>query len=283
MSKVGIVTDSVNCLPANLTKEYGIHIVPLLLSINGKSYRDQVDITNDEFWKLFPEIKEFTTSAPAPGDFASTFEELSKSTDSIACITLSRALSATHEAAAQAGEMFKSEHPDINIEVIDSRTAAGAQGFIVLEAARAAQSGKNLAEVTQVARDMIPRVKFVVGMETLKYLIRSGRAPKVAYMVELAQVKPIIGMVNNTGAVENLTRARGKRKCMLRMVDMVKEHVDISKPVHLMAHYTDRIEDAEEVRNMATSQYNSAEVYVTPFTPVMSGHTGPVVTLSFYS
>ncbi len=283
MPRVGIVTDSVNCLPADLTKEYGIRVVPLGLSINGKSYRDQVDITTDEFWKLFPEIKEFTTSAPAPGDFANTFEELSKSTDSIVCIALSMGLSATHESAVQAGEMFKSGHPNINIEVIDSRTAAGAQGFIVLEAARAAQSGKSLAEVIQVARDMIPRVKFVVGMETLKYLIKSGRAPKIAYMVELAQVKPIIGMVNNTGLIENLGRARGIRKCMLKMVDMVKEYVDVSKPVHLMAHYTDRIEDAEELRDIATYRYNTTEVYLTPFTPVMSGHTGPVVTLSFYS
>jgi DegV family protein with EDD domain len=283
MSRVGIVTDTICCLPEALSKEYDIRQVPLALSINGQPYRDQVDVTSDEFWKIFPEMKEFTTGAPAMGDFTSVLADLAKSTDSIMCTFVAKALSATHEAAVQAVEIFKSENSGINIEIVDSNTATGAQGFIVLEAARAAEAGKSLAEVAQVARDMIPRVKFVVRMETLKYLIKSGRAPKTAYIGELLSVKPIIGMVNNTGLVENLGRARGNHKAMARLVELMKEYIDISKPVHLNVHYTDRIEDGEELRDMVTSQFNCAEVFLTPYTPVMSGHTGPVIAMSFYS
>ena len=283
MSKAGIVTDTISCLPAEVIKEYDIRLVPLALSINGRPYRDQVDVTPDEFWKIFPEMKKFTTGAPAMGDFTSIFADLSKSTDSIVCIFVSKALSATHEAAVQAVEMFKSEQPGINIEIVDSRTAAGAQGFIVLEAARAARADKSLAEVVQVAQDMIPRAKFVLTMETLKYLIKSGRAPKTAYIGELMQVKPIIGMVNNTGLVENLGRVNGKQKAMVKLVDLMKKYIDISKPLHLNVHYTNRIEDGEKLRDLVTSQLQCAEVYLTPYTPVMSGHTGPVVALSFYS
>ena len=283
MSKVGIVTDTINCLPEELLKEYDIRLVPLSLSINGRPYRDKVDVTPDEFWKIFPEMKEFTTGAPPMGDFTGVFADLAKATDNIIYISVSQALSATHEAAVQAREIFKSENPGVNIEIVDSNTAAGAQGFIVLEAARAAQAGKSLAEVVQVARDMIPRVKFFVGMETLKYLIKSGRAPKTAYIGELLQVKPIIGMVNNTGLVENLGRARTNHKALLKMVDMVKDYADVSKPLHLNVHYTDRIEDGEKLKEIAASQLNYAELYLTPFTPVMSGHTGPVVAMSFYS
>ena len=283
MSKVGVVTDTINCLPPQAIKEYDIRVVPLALSINDQPYRDQVDITSDEFWKLFPEIKKFTTGAPAMGDFTSIFADLGKSTDSIMCIVVSKALSATHEAAVQAVEIFKSEQPGINIEIVDSRTAAGAQGFIVLEAARAARAGKSLAEVVQVVQDMIPRVKFVLTMETLKYLIKSGRAPKTAYIGELLQVKPIIGMVNNTGVVENLGRVRGKQKAMTKLVNLMQEYIDTSKPVHLNVHYTNRIEDGEKLRDMVTSQLNCTELYLTPFTPVMAGHTGPVLSLAFYS
>lgn len=283
MSKVGIVTDTINSLPPELIKEYNIRVVPLGLSINGKPYRDHVDITPDDFWKLFPEIKELTTGAPALGDFTETFKELRQSTDSIVCIVVSEALSATHEAAVQATEMFKSENPNVNVEIIDSRTATGAQGFIVLESARAAQAGKSLAEVVQVARDMMPRVKFLVAMETLKYLIKGGRAPKAAYMGELAQVKPIIGMVNNTGVVENLSRAMGKQKAIAKLPELIKKYIDTSKPIHINTHYTDRIEDGEKLRDLITSQLDCEEVYLTPFTPVMSGHTGPVVAVSFYS
>jgi len=90
MSKVGIVTDSVNCLPAEVIKEYDIRVVPVSLSINGKSYRDQVDITPDEFWKLFPEIKELTTGAGPLGDFIEAFKGLAQSTDSIFCTFVSK-------------------------------------------------------------------------------------------------------------------------------------------------------------------------------------------------
>ena len=138
MAKVGIVTDTISCLPPEVIKEYGIGIMPIALAINGKPYRDQVEITPDEFWKIFPEMKEFTTGAPAMGDFTSVLADLAKSTDSIMCTFVAKALSATHEAAVQAVEIFKSENSGINIEIVDSNTATGAQGFIVLEAARAA-------------------------------------------------------------------------------------------------------------------------------------------------
>jgi len=284
MSKVGIVTDSTNCLPAELIKEYDMQVGSVNLVIDGQVYRDQVEITADEFWQLFKAVKKVpTTTGVSAGDFATTFAELGKSTDSIAVIILSKALSATYEAALEARDIVKSEHPGLNIELIDSKTAAGALGFIVLEAARAAQAGKSLAEVAQVARGMISKVKFIAGLNTLRCLIKGGRAPKTAYLGEILQVKPIIGMTNASGVVESLGRVRGKRKCWLKMTDMIKGYVDTDKPVHLMVHYSDNIKDGEEFKDIVTSQYNCTEVYLTPFTPVMACHTGPVMSLSFYS
>lgn len=283
MKKVRIITDTISCLPADKVKQYNIRLVPLPLVINGKTYRDLVDITQDEFWKMFPAIKEFTTGAPPLTEFQEAFSELSKDTDNIACIFVSKALSATHEAACQAKELFLRTHPNINIEIIDSRTAAGAQGFIALEAARAADAGKSLAEVKKVVEDMILKVKFACALETLKYLIKSGRAPKTAYIGELTQVRPIIGMVNNTGIVENLGRARGKEKSMEKLVDLIAEYVKPDQPVHIMSHYTNSIEDGQQLLQMVKSRFNCVEEYLTPYTPVMSGHTGPVFALSFYA
>jgi len=283
MAKVGIVTDTISCLPPEVVKEYNIGIVPIALSINGKPYKDQLEITPDEFWKIFPEMKEFTTGAPPIGDYIEILKGVAQSSDSIVCTFVSRALSAIYETGVQAVEMFKKENPNINIEIIDSQTAAGAQGFVALEAARAAQAGKSLAEVVEVVKDMIQRAKFVTAMDTLKYLIKSGRAPKTAYVGEFLQVKPIIGMVTNTGLVESLGRAMGKQKAMAKLVELMKERIDTSKPLHIMTHYTDNIADGEKLRDMVTSQFECKEVFLTPYTPVMSGHTGPVVALSFYT
>ena len=132
MSRVGIVTDTTSCLPPELVEEYGIRIVPVGLVIGGQHYKD-TELTNEEFWQLFYAAKgSSTTAAASPGDFASIFEELSKSTDSIVCIVVSKALSATFEAATQGKELVREKNPEVNIEILDSRTSAGALGFIVL-------------------------------------------------------------------------------------------------------------------------------------------------------
>jgi DegV family protein with EDD domain len=285
MAKIGIVTDSIACLPPEKIKEYDIRIVPVALNINGKPYRDGVDIQPEGFWKMFPEVKEFTTGAPPLAEYTDIYNDLLKTSDGIVGIFVSTGLSAIGEAAVQASDLLKKENPDIKIEIIDSRTAAGAQGFIVEAAAQVAREGKSLEEVAQAARDIITgtRARFVTAMETLKYLIRSGRAPKTAYMGELFQVKPIIGMVNNTGEVENLGRARGWDKAQAKLLDIVAEYVKPDQELKVNVHYTNSVEDGERFKQMVTDRFNCSEVYFTSYTPVMAGHTGPVIAVSFYS
>jgi len=282
MGKVGVITDTVACLPPDIAEQYGIGIVPIPLNINGKAYLDQVDITSEEFWKIFNDIKTFSTGAPAQGVFLEKFREMSRTCSDIVCTFVSKQLSAIHECAFQARDMYKQENPAVNIEILDSRMAAGAQAFIALEMAKASQSGKSLTDVIKVGEAAIPRAKFLCAMETLKYIIRSGRAPKTAYMGELFRVKPIIGMVNNTGLVENLGRVRGKAASIKIMIEMIKDYADCSKPLHIFAHYTNNIEDGNRIKALVTSQYKCDEVYMTPYSPVMSGHTGPVCAVAFF-
>lgn len=284
MSKVGIVTDSTNGLPAELIKEYDIRVVPYHLIMEGEDYVDQVDITPAEFWRCFSSLKEIpTTGVPSPGEMADVFTELAKTTDSIVCVHISRALSAIYETFQVARERVMEKHPNLKIEFVDSRCSVGALGFVVLEAARAAQAGKSLSEVVRAAQDLVPRVSWICALDTLKYLIKGGRAPKKAIIGEFLNVKPIIGFVNGTGTVTSLGKERGKKKAMLKLVDMVKDYADTSKPLHVMTHFTDAIEDGIELRDMISSRYHCAELYMADLTPVMTTHTGPAVGLSFYS
>lgn len=284
MARVGIVTDSISCVPPQLVKEYDIRVIPYHLILEGKDYLDQIDITPAEFWRRFPTLKALpTTAAMGAGEYASTITELAKSTDSIVCITISRALSAAYEVATQARDIVTTDNPNLKIELVDSNNAVGAEGFVVLEAARAAQSGKSLAEVVKAAQALVPRVKFISALDTLKYLIKGGRAPKTAVIGEFLNVKPLIGIVSETGLVSPLGKERGKKKAMLKLVDLIKKYADTDKPLHVFTHHTDHIEDAEELKEMVTSRYNCAEVYMTDLTPVMTVHTGPSVGLSFYS
>lgn len=282
MANVGIVTDSIACLPPEIIKEYGIRTIPVALNINGKPYRDGVDIEPEGFWKMFDEVKEFTTGAPALSEYTEILSDLVQTSDGIVGIFVSKALSAIGEAAVQAVDLMKKETPDLNIEIVDSRTAAGAQGFLVEEAAKAAKEGKSVSEIVQVVKDTIPKVKFATAMETLKHLIKSGRAPKTAYMGELFQVKPIIGMLNNTGEVENLGRARGWDKAQVKLLDIIAENIGSSENVRFNVHYTNSIEDGEKLKQMVIDKFNPSDVYFTSYTPVMAGHTGPVMAVSFF-
>jgi DegV family protein with EDD domain len=284
LSKVGIVVESTHCLPKEIIKQYDIRVAPFHVNFGNKVYLDQIDITPAEFWKMFKTIKNLPTSGtPSPGEYAAIYTELAKSTDSIVSLVLSTALSAANKAAMAAIDMVKSEHPGLKIELVDTRTAAGGQGFIALEAARAAQEGKGLSEVVKVAQDMVTKVKFIFALDTLKYLIRGGRAPKTAVIGELMGIKPILGIVSEKGIVDTLGKERGKEKAMLKLVELVKDFSDTSKPLHIIVHYSDDMEAGEQLKKLVTSRYNCSEVYMTDFTPVMTTHLGPCVSLSFYS
>lgn len=283
MGQIGIVTDSIGCIPAEFIKEHNIQIAPIGMVIDGKMYKD-TELSNEEFWKLFFAAKKLpTTTGNTPANYFACFTELAKSTNEIICLTLSGKLSNGYDCAIKAVELMKEERPELSIKVIDTNTAMGAEGFVVMEVARAIQAGKNLHEIVQLANNLIPRVKWIMAMDTLKYLVIGGRAPKTAILAEVAGIKPITGMVSGSGKVDSLGRVRGKQKAIEKVVEMIKEHTDTSKPLHVMVHYTTDIKRGEQLKELVTSRYMYEEVHFTPFTPVMVVHTGPVIAVSFYS
>ena len=121
MSNVAIVTDTTCCIPDELLQEYNIKVGSVTLIFGEKVYRDRVEITPDEFWKLFYQAKNLpTTTGVALNDFIEIFRELSKTTDNILCITISKDLSNTFSSASQAKKMVDEEISGLNIRLIDS-------------------------------------------------------------------------------------------------------------------------------------------------------------------
>jgi DegV family protein with EDD domain len=284
MSRVRIVTDSTSCLPSDLVSEFGIGVVPVGLVIEGKVHRDGEDITLAEICERFETMqKQPTTSAVSPGDFINVFTDFAESADTIVCILVSRILTATQESAYLARKHMRKLNPGLRIEMMDSKTSAGALGFIVLAAARAAATGASAEEVMETVRDMTSRVIYLAALDTLKYLINMGRAPRAGNIGEMLNVKPIIGFTDDTGLTEVVARVRGRRSSLERMVDLVERHADTTEPLHVMVHYCNGNGDAEQLREMIASRYQCAEILTTPFTPAMVGATGPMVGLSFYS
>jgi DegV family protein with EDD domain len=282
MSKVVVVTDSVTCLPADVISQFGIKVVPCGLILDGKPYRDQVDISSDEFWKRFSSLKQVSTSGALPGEFVNVFRDEGKANNSIVCIVLSKALSVSYKSAVQARDIIKLEIPNLDIEIIDSKTVIGAEGFVAREAARAAQAGKTREEVVRVAQDMMARVKWVVGLRT-KHTAQFGRAPDSVFVGNTPEIIAMISMLHATGLVEDAGRASGKPASFQRMVEIIGENIDSSKPLHAIVHYTDILEDGQQLLEMVKARYNCVETYLTPYSPVLGGSSGPATAVAFYT
>lgn len=279
MGKVAIVTDSNACVPKELVKKYNIHIVPILLNFDQRTFRDEVDITTDEVYRRLRENKHLpTTSAPSVGDFLRVYAKLAREAEAIVSVHLPSELSAVYSTAITARSLVDGTR----IEVVDCRTAAMGQGFVVLEAARAAARGCDLDEVLRRIEEIAPKINLFAAIDTFKYLYRSGRVPAVAALMgSLLQIKPIIYLKDGqTGLVE---KPRTISRAMGRMVDLMGEKVG-EKPVHVAIFHASAPQRAEKLKEEIASRFHCADLYITEFTPVMGVHTGPgLVGLTFWA
>ena len=273
MQKVGIITDSIACLTRELVEQYKIGIVPISIYFRDRVYRDWVDITPNEAYELFLQDPEsFTTSPASPGHYLEAYREASNQAETIFCTTLSSKLSTGYEMACVAREQAKTELPQTSIEVLDSQSVTAAEGFVALAAARAAAEGKDLAEVTKVAEQMRDKATFVLLLDTIRYVYRTGRIPKVAARVgSILSIKPILtishGLVRFAGAVRN--RERGIDRLLQMMRGKVGQNM-----VHVAVMHAYAQDEAKKLMERISSEFNCAELWLTEFSPVMGYATG---------
>ncbi len=163
MDKIAIVTDSMANISRELRKRYDVRIVPIPVVFGQQVFRDGVDITPAEFCRRLREEKTLpTTTTPSVGEFLKLYTELSQAAEAIVSIHVSGEVSTTVEMAREASRML----PTIPIQVIDSRPVIMSQGFIVLEAARAAAAGASLSQVVERAKALIPKVDLFATLDT---------------------------------------------------------------------------------------------------------------------
>ena len=271
---VAIVTDSTACIPPDLAAQYGIEIVPVHLIFGGRTFVDSLTTDTSEFYELVAKSSErATTAAPSPGMFLEAIARAARRADAVLCVTVSAQFSAMYDAARQAIELAKAEAPQADIRLLDSRNAAMAQGFIVLEAARAAAAGATIDEVAAIAESMAERVTLLAMLDTLSYLARSGRVPRAAaWAAGVLQLRPIVRF--SVAGIKLVARTRTRRRALERMVDIVSNQT-AGHPAHLAVHHANAPADAEQLLAAVRRRLDIVEAYSTEFTQVMGVHTGP--------
>ena len=206
---VKIVTDSVADIPPQIVQELGISVIPVLVRFGEETYRDGIDMTTDQFYERLGHSRVMpVTSVPSLDMFARTYARLAEETDEILAIMLSAKLSGLYNAALQSASLMESK---CRIEVVDSKLAVMAQGFVVIEAARAALAGASLDEILEIVKRNLPRADIRAAFDTLEYLQRGGRIGKAqAFMGSVLKINPIITLKD--GLVEPVNRVHSRAK-----------------------------------------------------------------------
>lgn len=283
MSRVALVTDSSACIPSELAVRYQIEVIPLSLAFGDRSYLDGMTEDSSEFYELLRTAKEPpTTAAPSPGVYAETFERLGRDHEAVLCVTVSRQFSAIYDAATQGAELARERAPGLDVRVLDSTAAAMAQGFVVVEAARAAQKGADIDEVLERAHAMMPRVRLLMVIDTLTYLARSGRVPRlVVWASSPLKVKPIVEF--QRGTYRPVALARSKQRALDRVYRLLANHAGPG-PLHVCVHHTNVPQEAEMLAERVRTSLQPKELFIKEFSQAMGVHAGPgMIGFAFYS
>jgi len=284
MKKVAVVTDTTACIPQEQVARYEIEIVPVQLIFEDKTYRDGIDISASEFYaRLRQASKPPTTSSSSPEMYLEAYQKAGQKAESVLCITEPSKFSAMFDSASVAKETARKTLPDVSIEVLDCTTAAAGQGLVALAAAKAAATGQSLEEVKETAENVMERINLFATLDTLHYLVKSGRVPQAAALVNsILHIKPVFTL--NHADARTVALPRTIESAMKRIMKLMERNVVKDEPLHVAVMHADALDNAVILRNRIASQFNCSELFITEFTPVMGVHTGPgLVGVAFHS
>lgn len=283
MDHVAVITDSTACIPPEVARQERIDVIPLNLVFEGRTYVDGLDHDTAEFYRLLSSSRSLpTTAAPSPGEYLRAIRARAEGARAVLCITVSAQFSAMYDSALAAARLAREEFPGLDVRVLDSRNAAMAQGFVVIEAARAARRGADIDACIARAEEIMPRVSLLVVLDTLEYLARGGRVPRVAvWASQVLQVKPIVQFRERD--IRLVARTRTRARALDRLAELLAERTAGEGPLHVCVHHANAPGDAERLAERARA-LGPAELYVSEFTQVMGVHTGPgLVGFAFYT
>jgi DegV family protein with EDD domain len=277
MSNVAIVTDSAASIPEAIIERLNIHWVPYYIHRGEEVLRDLVTIRRDAFYKWLPTARELPkTASPGPGDYIQMYEELAQSggVREIVSIHMTSKGSGAYQAALLAKQMVEEKIPQLRVEVIDTLNVSMCQGWMVIEAARAALAGKSFGDIVNQVRTMMPVTRMIQTADTLKYLYMGGRIGRATHLVgSLLNIKPLIGM--NDGVIVPLGQARSRMKAYEAMVEMIEAAVGRTGKIKIAYVHAAAQEEAEKIKDLVEQRLTCVESLIAELSPALGVHTGP--------
>ncbi|MFT4049803.1 MAG: DegV family protein [Solirubrobacterales bacterium] len=273
---VRIVGDSTSYLTPQQLSQYGIQEVSLSVVWNDRSV-PEVEITDlDAFYDELRGMKDLPgTSQPSVGQFLEVFKPIIDAGDDVVSLHFSSGISGTYESAVQAKAQLERDGVDpLRVTVIDTGSACGGYGLVLMAAGAAAKRGEGHGDVVHAAHAMMDGLNFWFAIDTLEYLRRGGRIGAVASVVGGAiKIKPIL-TVNSSGIVP-VERVRTEARVLARIADLGIEHIPEGDAGYIVQHVQGAAR-AQKVIDDLTDRLGFAPTFQPDeIGPVIGAHVGP--------
>lgn len=270
-----LVADTTSYLPASEIERHDIRQVSLYVSLDGEQ-RPEIELLDDLdgfYEELRASSDAVTTSQPSVGDFIEVYEPLLDEGRDIVSIHISAGISGTYETAVQARERLSTEGKGgERIRIVDSRTAAGGMGMVVLAAANAIEAGASADETAARAEEARTNLKLWFAVDTLEYLRRGGRIGSAgAWLGTALKIKPILTFEEEVTPVE---RVRTRSRAVDRLFSYAQQRHEDGADAWVVQHIQDP-ESAEKLVERCRPVFSCEPSIVSEMGPVVGAHAGP--------
>lgn len=271
MSRVAIMVDSAAGVDPAFAAEHDLHIVPLLIQMQGQTLRDGVDITPEELYALMPTCSPLPTTSQTPiGDLIQAYRSLeSEGYDGVVSMHLSSGMSSACATARMAANEVS-----IPVEIVDTLCAASGSLFAVEAAVRAAERNADLKGIAEAARHVAATQRTIFAVDTLEYLHKGGRVSgSAAFIGSVLQVKPLLHFVD--GRMVVLERVRTSARVLRRLVEVMVEWVGAETPVLARVIHAAAPDSAQQLADLAQEALNVVNMRMGVVPAVLGAHSGP--------
>ena len=277
MRQFVITTESNTDLPESYLKEHQIGVIPHYYTVEEEMYGDDKQMEIKEFYEAMRAQKKVATMASNPAVILDTFNRYAQEGKDVLHISFSSALSGgCGNVMAGAAEVME-DHPEMNIQVVDTLSASLGEGIIIDAALTMQKEGKDAAEAAAALRELSTHLCVQFTVDDLNHLYRGGRLSRTTAIVgTLAGIKPIL-YINDEGKLVALSKARGRKKSIEALVTNMKERVGSfrDKQQFIGIVHGDCEADANLLAGMVKEQLGYTEFMIRPIGPSIGAHSGP--------
>lgn len=273
MDNIKIVCDSLCDVNKEYLEKYDIDMVPLTLILDGKEYRDGIDMQAEEFYKILRDENAYPkTSQATYAQFKEVFEKYTKEGKTILYISGSAVATGTCQSAIMAKNDTEGE-----IYIYDTNNLTFGAGFFVVKAAEMINEGKTINEVFKVLDEIKEKYILMFSVDTLEYLKKGGRISSTKATVgSLLNIKPILEVKD--GLVSQVGQVRGKKNVLNKMIECVKERLgDDLEQDEVYIGYSDDPKETEKLTEMAKEIFKPKKIGYFVVGTCIGAHSGPGV------